>query len=205
MHHAVHRRRLLAAATASTIAMRALLAGQRAFAQTGQRTIADTLAADDRFTNFLEMAARAGFVDQLRGPGPFTIFAPTDAAMMRAPAGMLQDLVGQGTGGGGGGTLSGASPDMVRLRAFLEYYAVRGLHPAAALAPDQRLRTVNGADLQVVAAPGGGLAVVNPAPGQQIRGLGASGLNVMPPAPITQADVPASNGIIHVLGGVVFP
>jgi uncharacterized surface protein with fasciclin (FAS1) repeats len=35
--------------------------------------------------------------------------------------------------------------------------------------------------------------------------LGAAGLNVMPPAPITQADVPASNGIIHVLGAVIFP
>ena len=204
MHLAPNRRQLLLAGAAFTAGL-VSAPGHNAQAQVGQRTIADTLASDDRFTNFLEMTARAGFVDQLRGPGPFTIFAPTDAAMMRAPAGMLQDLVGQGTGGGGGGTLSGASPDMVRLRAFLEYYAVRRLHPAAALAPDQRLRTVNGADLQVVAAPGGGLAVVNPAPGQQIRGLGASGLNVMPPAPITQADVPASNGIIHVLGGVVFP
>ena len=171
----------------------------------GQRTIPDTLAAAGRFNNFLEMIGRAGYTDQLRGPGPVTLFAPTDAAMTSAPAAMLQDLMAQGSGGGGGGTLSGASPDMVRLRAFLEYYAVRGLHPVAGLAPNMRLKTVNGADMQVVSASGGGLAVVNPAPGQQTGALGASGLNVMPPAPITQPDLLASNGLIHVLGGVIFP
>lgn len=149
------------------------------------------------------MLSRAGFVDQLRGPGPLTAFAPTDAAFDAVPASLRRDLLAQGTGGGG--TLSGASPDLVRLRAVLEYHAVRGLYRAADLRPDMTLTTVNGNTVRVVAAGNGGLALVNPAPATQSMGFGAGGLNVMPPAPIIQPDAIATNGIIHVIGGVLLP
>ena len=141
---------------------------------------------------------------QLRGPGPLTAFAPTDAAFDAAPASLRQDLLAQGTGGGGG-TLSGASPDLVRLRAVLEYHAVRGLYRAADLRPDMTLTTINGDTVRVAAAGNGGLALVNPAPATQSMGFGAGGLNVMPPAPVIQPDVIATNGIIHVIGGVLLP
>ncbi|MBX9699609.1 MAG: fasciclin domain-containing protein, partial [Acetobacteraceae bacterium] len=111
---------------------------------------------------------------------------------------------GSGTGGGGG-TLSGASPDQVRLRALLEYHAVRGVYRAADLRPGLRLRTINGNEVEVVAAQTGGLALANPAPATQTMGFGVGGLNIMPPAPIIQPDVIATNGIIHVIGGVLLP
>lgn len=201
----------------SLLVASAAIAAGIAFGRTGwaqvqggvaARNVINTLAADGRFNQFIEMVGRAGFTDQLRGPGPVTLFAPTDSAMSGAPAARIADLMSQGTGGSGGGTLSGGSPDMVRLRAFLEYYAVPGLVTVSMLSPNQRLKTINGQDLMVVAAPagsGGAFALTNPAPGQQSAGFGAAGINVMPPATIVQPDVRASNGIIHVLGGPLFP
>ena len=69
---------------------------------------------------------------------------------------------------------------MVRLRAFLEYYVVRGLHPSASLS-SKMCRRGSGS---------GRLAR------QELT---------MPPAPITQADIPASNGTLHVFGGLISP
>ena len=204
-------RRRLILGGAAALAAPALLRARPATAQPTTRTIVDTLAATPNFDTLVGMIGRAGFTDQLRGPGPLTVFAPTDQAFVLMPATLQQDLLAQGSGGGGsgtgggGGTLSGASPDFVRLRALLEYHAIRGLYRAADLRPDMRLATVNGNEVQVVAAPNGGLALVNPAPATQSLGFGAGGLNVMPPAAIIRPDMVATNGIIHTLGGVLLP
>lgn len=203
------RRRLLFGASA-LLAVPAL-AGlpRRAAAQAGPRNIADTLAGSPEFGTLLTMVSRAGFVEDLRGLGPLTVFAPTDAAFQTMPSSLSADLMQQGTGGGsgggGGGTLSGASPDTVRLRAVLQYHAVRGLYLANQLKPGMQLTTVNGNIIEVVSGPNGGLAVRNPAPATQSTGFGAGGLNIMPPAPITRPDVAASNGVIHVIGAVLLP
>jgi uncharacterized surface protein with fasciclin (FAS1) repeats len=53
------------------------------------RTIIDVVAADGRFTTLGTSLAAAGLVDLLRGAGPFTVFAPTDEAFARLPAGTL--------------------------------------------------------------------------------------------------------------------
>lgn len=207
--HAHRRHLLLGAVTA--LAAPALAGIRPARAQAATRNIADTLAAAPEFNTLLTMVSRAGFVDDLRGLGPLTVFAPTDAAFQTMPASLTADLLSQGTGGGGsgtgggGGTLGGASPDVLRLRAVLQYHAVRGLHPANQLRPGMQLPTVNGNIVEVVSAPNGGLAVRNPAPATQSLGFGAGGLNLMPPAPVIRPDVPATNGVIHVIGGVLLP
>lgn len=203
------RRRLLLGGAAALVAP-ALLHARPAAAQPTTRSIVDTLATTPNFDSLVTMIGRAGFTDQLRGPGPLTVFAPNDQAFTLMPATLQQDLMAQGTGGGGsggggGGTLSGASPDMVRLRALLEYHAIRGLYRAGDLRPDMRLATINGNELQVVSAPNGGLALVNPAPATQTMGFGAGGINVMPPAAIIRPDMVATNGIIHTIGGVLLP
>ncbi len=206
MTHPLNRRLLLGAA--ATLALPAVLVGHRtALAQSQVTSVIDTLAGQQRFNTLVMMAGRAGFTDQLRGPGPITVFAPTDEAFRTTGGNIVADLLEQGTGGGGsgGGTLGGSSTDTVRLRALLQYHAVRGAYPAASLKPDMMLRTINGNDLQVVAGPGGGLSLRNPAPGQQFAGMGAGGINLLAPAAITQADMAASNGVIHVIAGVLFP
>lgn len=170
------------------------------------RNVLDTLAADGRFNRFIDLIGRAGLSDTLRGPGPFTLLAPTDAAFVGAPASLVEDLTSQGSGGSGGGTLSGESTDPIRLRAFVQYHVIQG--QAWTLAQwtggERQIRTVNGSSVLVRAVPGTPVTISNPTPGQG-QGLGAAGLNVMPPAGVIQADIPASNGVVHALGGVLFP
>lgn len=171
------------------------------------RAVVDMLAGDPRFNTMVELIGRAGLTEMLRGPGPYTLFAPTEEAFAAAPSGMIDDLANQGTGGGGGGNLSGASPDPIRLRAFLQYHIIPGqaLTLAQLAGGERTLRTANGANLVVRANAGQPVTIVNPAPGQQIAGFGAAGFNAMPPAPVVQTDIPASNGVIHAIGRVLFP
>lgn len=55
--------------------------------------IFDTTAADGAFSTLVAVIETAGFVDILRGPGPFTVFAPTDAAFAALPEGTVEDLL----------------------------------------------------------------------------------------------------------------
>jgi uncharacterized surface protein with fasciclin (FAS1) repeats len=175
-------------------------AARQGLAQT-QRNVADALAADGRFTQFLELLSRAGMIEPLRGAGPFTVFAPTNAAFLGAPSGMLADLVGTPTGGTGS-----ASPDPVRLRALVQYHIVSGAPFGMAPPPagDRRVRAMNGSDV-LVASDGGAVQVSNPAPAQQLGGMGAAGVNVMPPARTDGPPIAASNGVIYPITGVLFP
>ena len=55
--------------------------------------IVDTAAADGRFTTLVAAVKAAGLVDTLKGEGPFTVFAPTDDAFAKLPAGTLDELL----------------------------------------------------------------------------------------------------------------
>ncbi|MBX6372885.1 MAG: fasciclin domain-containing protein [Acetobacteraceae bacterium] len=167
------------------------------------RNIADTLAADGRFNRLLELLRLSGTVDQLRGAGPFTILAPTDAAFQGAPSAMLQDLVGQPSGGG----IATGSPDPVRLGALVQYHIIPGVPYGTTLpaAGDQRIRTLNGSDVRIEASGGPDVSIVNPAPGLQPGGFGAAGANAMPPAHMAGPAILASNGVIWPITGVLFP
>lgn len=167
---------------------------------TNARNVADTLAADARFTRFLDLLSRGGLVENLRGAGPFTIFAPVDTAWTGAPAGQLQNLLQ-----GAGNPTERANPDMIRLRALLEYHILNGtLTPSELAGAGTRdLRTMNGSPVRL-ASSGSGATVVNPAPGTG-AGFGATGLAATPPIEIQQPAIPASNGIIYPINGVLLP
>ncbi|MBV1799153.1 fasciclin domain-containing protein [Siccirubricoccus sp. G192] len=205
-----NRRRLLAT---GAVAVGGLLGARGADAQVqpqapgvlGQRNVIDTLAADGRFNRFIELVGRAGTTDQFRAGGNMTVFAPVDAAFDQTAFSRVQDLLTQGTGGSGGGTLSGASPDPVRLRAFVGYHVIPGvaLTPAQ-LVGDRQYPTVNGAMVRV-ASQGGAIAVSNPAPERQSGSFGAGGLNVMPPAAVIGPEIIALNGIVYPVSQVLFP
>lgn len=55
--------------------------------------IVDTAVAAGSFTTLVAAVTAAGLVDTLKGTGPFTVFAPTDAAFAALPAGTVEDLV----------------------------------------------------------------------------------------------------------------
>ena len=109
----------------------------------------------------------AGLVETLRGPGPFTVFAPTDEAFARIPKADLDALL----------------KDKARLTAVLTYHVFAGNAGSADLKQLKDLSTVNGGRLKIDAS---------------------KGLKV-DTATVIKADVPASNGVIHVIDAVLMP
>lgn len=100
-------------------------AGFTAFAQ--EKDIVDTAIAAGSFNTLVKAVQAAGLVDTLKGPGPFTVFAPTDEAFAKLPAGALDKLL--------------ANPD--KLKAVLTYHVVSGTVMAADVKPG-RVPTVQG-------------------------------------------------------------
>jgi uncharacterized surface protein with fasciclin (FAS1) repeats len=195
------RRRILALGTLAAAGSLATPAILRAQTVPPTRTLADTMAGDSRFARFLDLISRGGMVEDFRSAEPMTVFAPTDAAFFGAPANLLQQLVGTNSSGG-----SQESVDRQRLGALINYHIVPGAFRASELmGSDRRLRTRNGADVAIT-GNAEGVMLQNPAPAQQMGGFGAAGANVSSrPARVVQADIVASNGVIHAIDQVIWP
>jgi uncharacterized surface protein with fasciclin (FAS1) repeats len=97
--------------------------------------IIDTAVAAGNFKTLASAVTAAGLVDTLKGTGPFTVFAPTDDAFAKLPAGTLDSLL----------------KDVPKLKGILTYHVVSGKVMAAdVLKMDgQTAATVNGATLKV--------------------------------------------------------
>jgi uncharacterized surface protein with fasciclin (FAS1) repeats len=194
---AMRRRGLLALGsfTAGSLAAPHLLRAQ------ALATIADTMAGDSRFSRFLDIVSRASAVDQFRQAAPMTVFAPVDQAFLGAPAGLLQDLIGNQPAGQGG-----VNPERGRLEALINYHIVPGAFTLQQLTGnDRRLRTVNGGDIQI-SSNGTELTVVNPAPAQQLGSFGAAGAQMSAsPARLVGGPVQASNGVIYPISQILWP
>jgi uncharacterized surface protein with fasciclin (FAS1) repeats len=98
-------------------------------------TLIDVAVADGRFKTLAKALTAAGLVDTLKGAGPFTVFAPTDAAFAKLPA----------------GTLDGLLKDIPKLTALLKYHVLAGKVTAADVAKlDGKItKTLNGETLKV--------------------------------------------------------
>ncbi len=166
--------------------------------QAQTRNVMDTLAADGRFSRFIDIITQAGVTDQLRSTASVTVFAPVNQAFDVVNARMTE-LTSQGSG-----NINQNSTDPLRLRALIAYHIVAGSMPSSGLLNDRRFKTVNGAEL-LVANDGSKIAVSNPAPEQQTGSFGAGGLNVQAPALVVGPDIVANNGIIHAISQVLFP
>ena len=98
--------------------------------------IVDTAVAAGSFNTLVAAVQAAGLEDTLRGEGPFTVFAPTDAAFAALPAGTLQDLL--------------LPENKDQLAAILTYHVVAGKTYSKDLAGKTlSVTTVNGADVAV--------------------------------------------------------
>jgi uncharacterized surface protein with fasciclin (FAS1) repeats len=62
-------------------------------AHAGQKDIVDTAVGAGGFNTLVTAVKAAGLVDTLKGTGPFTVFAPTDAAFAKLPAGTVENLL----------------------------------------------------------------------------------------------------------------
>ncbi len=121
------------------------------------------------FSTLVTAVKAAGLVDTLAGPGPFTVFAPTDAAFAKLPRGTLNALL--------------ANP--AQLAAVLTYHVVPGKVLAADVVGLSSATSVQGEAI--------GIAVTN---GKVVLNGNAT---------VTATDIPATNGVIHVIDTVILP
>ena len=100
-----------------------------------QKDIVSTAVAAGSFKTLAAALQAAGLVDTLKGPGPFTVFAPTDAAFAKLPAGTVETLL--------------KPENKARLTAILTYHVVPGRVLAAQVAGMTSATTVNGKPLAI--------------------------------------------------------
>jgi uncharacterized surface protein with fasciclin (FAS1) repeats len=160
----MNRLRNIAAAAAFAVSSFALSA------QAYAADIVDTAVAAGNFKTLVAAVQAAGLVDTLKGTGPFTVFAPTDEAFAKLPAGTVDDL------------LKPENKD--KLVAILTYHVV----PGKVMAAD-----VTGKKTMAKSVQGGEITVD-----------GTNGVKV-DGATVVQADIVASNGVIHVIDAVIMP
>ena len=99
------------------------------------KDIVDTAVAAGSFKTLAAGLTAAGLIDTLKGPGPFTVFAPTDAAFAKLPAGTLDTLL--------------KPENKATLTGILTYHVVAGKVAAADVVKLTSAKTVNGADVKI--------------------------------------------------------
>ncbi len=129
--------------------------------------IVDVATSDDSFSTLVTALQTAELVDTLKSDGPFTVFAPTNAAFDKLPAGTVESLLA----------------DKEKLTRILTYHVVPGKVTSSQVAGLTSATTVQGSDLSIDTS---------------------SGVKIND-ATVVQADVEASNGVIHVIDTVLIP
>jgi len=132
--------------------------------------IVDTAVSAGSFKTLVAAVEAAGLVETLKGEGPFTVFAPTDEAFARLPAGTVEYLL--------------KPENKAKLVAVLTYHVVSGKVMSGDVAGAKTTaKTVQGSTIDV----------------DGMNGVRING------ATVTQADIGADNGVIHVIDHVLIP
>ena len=116
------------------------VANHHAGKQSAEADIVDVAVAAGQFDTLAAALSAAGLVETLKGDGPFTVFAPTDAAFAKLPAGTLESL------------LEPENKD--KLVAILTYHVVSGNVKAADVVKLSSAKTVNGASVSIAVIDG---------------------------------------------------
>ena len=111
-----------------------------AHAYAADKDIVATAVAAGQFKTLAQALDAAGLVSTLEGPGPFTVFAPTDDAFAKLPAGTLQNLL--------------KPENKAQLVAILTYHVVPGRVMASDVVKAHELKTVEGQPLEIKTSGG---------------------------------------------------
>ncbi len=134
------------------------------------------------FSTLVSAVQAAGLVETLSGDGPFTVFAPTNAAFDKLPAGTVEGLL---------------KPESLdKLKSVLTYHVVSGKFDAAAVT--DAINKGNGK--YTVNTVNGGAIDLSLKDGKVMLTDANGGMST-----VVMADVPASNGVIHAIDTVVMP
>ena len=146
------------------------------------KTIVDNAVNSKDHTTLVAAVQAAGLVDTLKGPGPFTVFAPVNAAFEKLPAGTVESLV--------------KPENKDTLTTVLTYHVVPGRMTAK--------------DLAAAIKKGGGKATLTTVQGGTLTAAMMGKTIMLTDAKggmshVTQGDVMQSNGVIHVVDTVLMP
>lgn len=146
------------------------------------KNIIENAVNSPEHTTLVAAVKAAGLVDTLSGPGPFTVFAPTNAAFAKLPAGTVETLL--------------RPENKAALQSVLTYHVVAG--------------RITAADLMAMISAGGGQALLTTVQGGRLVARMQGNRIILIDAKgrtshVTQANVIQSNGVIHVTDAVSLP
>jgi uncharacterized surface protein with fasciclin (FAS1) repeats len=134
------------------------------------KDIVDTAVGAGSFKTLVTAVSKAGLVETLKGEGPFTVFAPTDDAFAKLPAGTVAELI--------------KPENKDKLTAILTYHVVPGKVMSTDVVKLSEAETVQGSAVKIKVEDGK-VYIDN--------------------AQVVKADIPTSNGVIHVIDSVILP
>lgn len=151
-------------------------------AMLAERTVVQNASAAPNLTTLVAAVRAAGLVDTLSGPGPFTVFAPTDEAFGRLSPGTVDTLL--------------KPENKASLTKVLTYHVVPG--------------TISAADLRQRIGAGGGAATLTTVAGDALTARLEKGAVTLTDqggnkSYVETADVRQANGVVHVVNGVLVP
>jgi uncharacterized surface protein with fasciclin (FAS1) repeats len=138
--------------------------------------IVDTAAQAGTFSTLVAAVKAAGLVQTLKSSGPFTVFAPTDAAFAALPK----------------GTVEGLLQDVPKLTSILTYHVVSGRVTAADV-----MKMTSGGPAEAKTVQGQPVTL-------KTQGILSKRVHVND-AKVVKADIQATNGVIHVIDKVIMP
>jgi len=146
------------------------------------KTIVENASAANNLTTLVTAVKAADLVDTLSGPGPFTVFAPTNAAFAKLPAGTLDTLT--------------RPENKSQLSNILTYHVVSGRMTAK--------------DIAAAIKAGGGTATLTTVQGEPLTAKMMGGRLMLTDAKggtsmVSTKDVMQSNGVVHVIDTVLMP
>lgn len=144
-------------------------------AMTADKDIVENAAQAKSMSTLVSLVTQAGLAETLKGTGPFTVFAPTNAAFDKLPKAALAALTDEAS--------------KAKLKGVLTYHVIPGRILAADIKDGQELTTVNGEKLHFTVKAG-----------KVTVGNGKDA-----PATVQIADVISKNGVTHVIDGVLLP
>ncbi|WP_260482327.1 fasciclin domain-containing protein [Sphingomicrobium flavum] len=147
-----------------------------------KKTIVETAVASDQFDTLETAVVTAGLAETLSGDGPFTVFAPTDDAFAKLPAGTVDTLL--------------QPENRAQLTDILTYHVVAGRYTSGQIVAAAKK---NGGTATLTTVQGGTLTAM--LHGNDIM-LHDSDNNMIG---VVKANVAAKNGIIHAIDGVLMP
>ena len=152
------------------------------FAAQAQKTIVDIAVGSKEHTTLVAGVSAADLVTTLQSAGPFTVFAPTNAAFAKLPAGTLETLL--------------KPENKATLTKILTYHVIAGTFDAAAV-------------VKAIQANGGSLSLTTVSGNKLVASIKQGKVTLTDEkgnsATVVAADLTATNGVIHVIDAVVLP